>query len=138
MIASKVDLPNNIKAKKAIRLIRTESNLVMDLYNPKRETGARPAMKRGMAESTSLVRHVVVKGGHVTYQEVPYHRILGMYLIERGEYNQMIKKTLYESFFMSDAENEVIAMMDGLPHEYAGEIDLNLEGEEPFLKPTIQ
>ena len=138
LIASKVNLPNNIKSKKAIRLIRTESNLVMDLYNPKRETGIRPVMKRGMAESTSLVRHVVVKGGHVTYQEVPYHRILGTYLIERAEYNQNAKKTLYTSFFLSDVENEVIAMMDGLSHEYVGEIDQDREGDEPFLKPTIQ
>ena len=138
LITSKVDLPNNIKSKKAIRLIRTESNEVMDIYNPGRETGTRPVMKRGMAESTSLVRHVVVEGGHVTYQEVPYHRIFGTYLIEKGEYNQNAKKMLYEPFFLSDTENEVIAMMDGLPHEYAGEIDPDFDGDEPFLKPTIQ
>ena len=138
LIASRVDLPNNVKSKKAIRLIRTEGNDVMDIYNPKRITGIRPVMKRGMAESTSLVRHVVVEGSHVTYQEVPYHRILGTYLIERGEYNEFVKKMLYKPFFMSDVENEVIAMMDGLPHEYAGEIDPNLEEDDPFLKPTIQ
>lgn len=138
LIASKVDLPNNIKSKKAIRLIRTESDKVMDIYNPGRETGIRPVMKRGMAESTSLVRHVVIAGSHVTYQEVPYHRILGTYLIERGKYNEFVKKMLYTSFFMSDVENEVIAMMDGLPHEYAGEIDPNLEEDDPFLKPTIK
>ena len=74
----------------------------------------------------------------ITYQEVPYHRILGTYLIERGEYNLYAKKMIYTSFFMSDVENEVIAMMEGLLHEYAGEIDPNLEEDDPFLKPTIQ
>ena len=138
LIVSKVDLPNNIKNKKAIRLLRTESDDVMDLYNPNRETGIRPVMKRGMAESTSIVRHVVVQGSHLTYQEVPYHRILGTYLIERGTYNQKVKKTLYESFFLTDAENEVIAMLDGLPHEYAGKIDRDREGDEPFIKPVMQ
>lgn len=138
LIVSKVDLPNNIKSKKAIRLIRTESDEVMDIYNPKRETGIRPAMKRGIAESTSLVRPVAVEGGHLTYQEVPYHRIFGTYLIERGQYHSNIKKTLYTPFFFSDGENEVIAMMDGLPHEYVGKVDPDAEGEETFLKPTIQ
>lgn len=138
LIVSRVDLPNNLKNKKSIRLLRTEAEEVMDLYNPNRETGMRPVMKRGMAESTSMVRHVVVQGNHLTYQEVPYHRILGTYLIERGTYNQKVKKTLYQSFFLTDAENEAIAMLDGLPHEYAGKIDRNREGDEPFIKPVMQ
>ena len=97
-------------ARGTIRLMRTETKEAMKANKLKR--GAKGAMmKRGVAESTSLYRKVSVKGNELTVQDVPIHRVIATYWQERtpGQVS---------GAFLGDAENEFVAMLEGVPLDY--------------------
>lgn len=104
-----VEFTNNNRRRGLITLMRTEAKDVMEKNNL--EVGQKSRMVRGPAESTSIYRPVYVFGTELTVQQVPHHRILGNYFLERypGYNNAM---------FLGDGENEFVAMLDGLETTY--------------------
>lgn len=99
---------NNIK-KGIVKLIRTENKAVMDLNGLK--PGESGQIKRGAAESASVFERVTVFGTEVTTQKVPHHRVFGVYMMDRAPGRN-------HPLFLSDRENEIVAMMDGLEADY--------------------
>ncbi len=85
-----------------LRLLRTEARDVMKTYDLN-DIGDVGQIKRGAVESTSLVKPVSVFGGYLTEQDVPLHRVYGMYPFG-------FDKTV----FHDDGENEILALLDGL------------------------
>lgn len=108
-LLTKTDLPNK-NPDGTITLMRTENKAVMDMYGHK-VGDTNITMKRGAAESTSLVQSVEVFGSELTVQKVPPHRIVGVYLHERypGKGG---------SALMGDGENEFVAILDKVPFDY--------------------
>jgi hypothetical protein len=108
-ILAKTDLPNK-NPDGTVTLLRTESEEVM------KKNGLKPGdenvtMKRGVAESTSLVQEVSVFGSELTEQRVPIHRIVASYLHERYPEDG-------GSALMGDQENELVAILDKVPFKY--------------------
>lgn len=106
----KASFPGKSADGRTARLIRTESSVVLGGLQP----GDSGILKRGAMESTSIFRSIVVKGSHVTLQDVPLHRVLGTYWQERepGNYGS--------GMFLGDGENEFVALLEGIPSEYKG------------------
>lgn len=93
-----------------IRLLRTEDKSVMTANNLKvGDSGVR--LKRGAIESTSIFKEVKVYGSELTVQEVPIHRIFGTYFTEQ-------EPGQGGTGFMSDKENEFVALLDDIPFDY--------------------
>ena len=102
---SKADIPNK-NSDGTITIIRTERKNVTDMYNLK--PGKTGKIKRGPLESTSLVEPVYVNGTtELTTQKVPIHRVFSTYFNE-------VKPGINKTPFLSDGENEFLAMLDGL------------------------
>ena len=102
---SKADIPNK-NSDGTITLIRTEKKYVTNMYNLK--PGKTGKIKRGPLESTSLVEPVYVNGTtELTTQKVPIHRVFSTYFNE-------LKPGINKTPFLSDGENEFLAMLDGL------------------------
>lgn len=106
-----VDFTNNNRRRGLIKLMRTEKLDVMQMNNLRK--GQTGPMRRGMAESTSIVNPVYVHGTELTLQQVPHHRVLGNYFLERGP-------GANSALFLSDRENELVVMLDGLDVKYEG------------------
>lgn len=108
-LLTKADIPNK-NPDGTITLLRTENKAVMDMYGHKvGDTDI--TMKRGVAESTSLVKPVEVFGSELTEQRVPPHRIVGVYFHERHPGKG-------GSALMGDDENEFVAILDKVPFKY--------------------
>ncbi|MDP9352114.1 MAG: hypothetical protein M3P51_11305, partial [Chloroflexota bacterium] len=103
-----MDFKHNDRARRMVQLMRTEDKAVMDVHGMK--VGDKQAMKRGPLESFSLVQKVTVYGTETTVQDVPHHRIFGLYFWERQPNSGQ--------FFLGDHENEFVAMADGLVAHY--------------------
>jgi len=102
-----VDFPHKNAKAGTVTLVRTEAAGVMSLSGFS-GVGARGKMQRGVAESTSLMKEVYIGGSTVvTSQEVPFHRVLGVYWQERAGQRG-------SSAFLGDGENEFVAMLEGL------------------------
>ncbi|PLZ11277.1 hypothetical protein [Fischerella thermalis] len=106
---SKIDLPNK-NPDGTVTILRTENKEVMEM-NGLKVGDKNVTMKRGVAESTSLVKEVSVYGTELTAQRVPIHRIVSSYLHERypGKGG---------SALMGDTENELVAILDKVPFNY--------------------
>ena len=111
-----VDLPNKVNGR--LELVRTEPLSVLE--NNGIEVGSGHLMTRGANESTSLIRPIRANGAEVTVQSVPLHRVTGMYVYEQVPGEGF-------SAFLSDAENEVVAMLDGIEFEYRGGVRESLD-----------
>lgn len=106
----RVAFKNNDQVGKVITLMRTEDIVVMRLN--KVGKGAKQArMQRGALESTSIYRETYIAGSELTVQKVPHHRIFGNYFMEQ-------KPGRGSGLFMSDSENEFIALLDDIPFDY--------------------
>jgi hypothetical protein len=90
-----------------VTLVRTEAADVLT-DNGFAGVGARGPLQRGVAESTSLMREVFIgRSTAVTSQAVPFHRVLGVYWQERpGQRGS--------DAFLGEAENEFVAMLEGV------------------------
>jgi hypothetical protein len=93
-----------------VTLLRTEPDA------PLKAAGLKPGMKgvtmrRGACESTSVFEWVTVYGSEKTVQRVPIHRVIGTYFQERFAGHN-------EAAFMSDRENEFVAVLEGIPFDY--------------------
>lgn len=109
-----VKMPYSNMSKGTIRVVRTESQDVLQQFN-----GLMPGdtgkVMRGAVESASMFDGVVVKGSELTVQDVPFHRAVGNYMFE-GRPGSM-RTSLY-----GDHENELVVMLDGLDVHYAGNV----------------
>lgn len=85
-----------------LTLIRTESTDVIKRYGIEPVAGSRGQMRRGVLESTSLHKPVVVEGDNVTEQDIPIHRVVGFYGFGTD-------KTMY----LNDRENELLTILNG-------------------------
>ncbi len=104
-----IEFPDNDQAKKEIKIIRTESEFVINNNNMDR--GDTKILKRGPCESGSILQSVINLGCIPTEQIVPYHRILGCYIPARAPDRQ-------DCAFFSDNEKEFIFMPEGIPCTY--------------------
>lgn len=99
----------NDRATRTVRLIRSENKHIIDRYGLK--LGDRDTVfTKGPNESASLYDEFYYKGEELFGYDVPYHRIMGMYL-----HSQMNN---FDSAFAGDDENEISAMLEGLPGDY--------------------
>lgn len=109
-LLQKVDMPNNDKKAGTFRVVRTEKgSRIKNTYGL--SPGDRNVtMLRGAVESTSMFSRVDIFGTEVTVQSVPHHRVLGMYLYGRAPLNEIM--------FAGDYENELVALLEGVPFDY--------------------
>jgi len=106
----KIDMPNNDRQAGTFRVVRTEDkDVIQGIYNLKPgDTGV--TMPRGAAESGSMFSRINVFGNQITVQNVPHHRVFGMYLQGRHP--------LQNRMFLGDDENEIICLFDKIPFDY--------------------
>lgn len=113
---SSVEMPGNDRGAKTLSVFRTESASAMQR---KIDAGLLPGqqvtLKRGPAESGSIVEPCAVFGNHVTVQEVPHHRVLAGYFFERSP-------GANAGTFLGDNEREVLFMPHGVAATYQGEM----------------
>ena len=112
---ARVDLPGNDRAARTLAVYRTESDVAMQ--GPLAQ-GLRPqdtlTLRRGPAESGSLMAPVSVFGTHVTTQDVPHHRVFAGYYFERAP-------GAGGGTFLDNSEKEVLFMPHGIASTYQGE-----------------
>lgn len=112
---SKVDLPGNDRGKKELTVYRTESDVAMrEPFGKNPKIGGTATMKRGPAESGSIISPVSVFGSHITTQQVPHHRVFAGYYFERSPGSG-------KGTFLSDGEKEILFMPEGIPSKYEGQ-----------------
>jgi len=100
---------HNDRARRAVRLIRTEKKAVMT--ENKVKPGSTRRMPRGLNESSSVFRTTRVYGSEITVQAVPHTRVTGLYLLER-------RPGAATSSFLGDGENEFTFVPYDLPFDY--------------------
>lgn len=109
-IISHMEFPNRDEAKRTVHLYRTENIDVMR-HNKLKPGADGVTIKRGAAESTSIFRPVQVHGTELTEQDVPWHRVLGVYFAERSP-------GANHGPFLGDNENEFLALLKDIPFFY--------------------
>lgn len=109
-IISHMEFPNRDEAKRTVHLYRTENIDVMR-QNKLKPGADGVTIKRGAAESTSIFRPVQVHGTELTEQDVPWHRVLGVYFAERSP-------GANHGPFLGDNENEFLALLKDIPFFY--------------------
>ena len=111
-LIDRVDMPQKNEKTRTIHLLRTEVNAVVGQYGIEKNTPI--AYKRGAVESTSIFQDVRVYGDNMVEQDVPYHRVIGTYMMERADgAGQM---------FLGDSENEFVVMLEGLEGTYTRKV----------------
>lgn len=111
-LLDRVDMPQKNEKTRTIHLLRTEDDAVLRTYGV--EKGTPVAYKRGAVESTSIFQDVRVYGNNMVEQDVPYHRVIGTYMMERADdAGQM---------FLGDSENEFVVMLEGIEGVYTRKV----------------
>lgn len=111
-LIDRVDMPQKNEKTRTVHLLRTEGDAVLRTYGV--EKGTPVAYKRGAVESTSIFQDVRVYGDNMVEQDVPYHRVIGTYMMERADgAGQM---------FLGDSENEFVVMLEGLEGTYTRKV----------------
>lgn len=109
-VISHMEFPNRDEARRTVHLYRTENIDVMR-QNKLKPGADGVVIKRGAAESTSIFRPVQVHGTELTEQDVPWHRVLGVYFAERSP-------GANHGPFLGDNENEFLALLKDIPFFY--------------------
>ena len=125
--ASRIAMPNNDIQRGMWRIYRTEG---ADILNSNKVTiGDNRIMRRGAAESGSAFTPIsAVAGDELTIQDVPHHRILGMYLQAR-------EPGADRGAFLGDKENEIVFIPEGLPFSYVGQLDTSYSATANYTEP---
>jgi SPP1 gp7 family putative phage head morphogenesis protein len=108
-ILGKMDFRYNDRARRAVRLVRTESLPVMQAEHVRK--GPDRLMPRGPNASSSIFRKTSIHGSETTVQAVPHSRITALYMIERDA-------GLANGSFLNDTENEVTFIPAAIPFDY--------------------
>lgn len=127
----KYDMPNNYIDRGTIGVIRT----VKPKYLSGHQVGeGNIILKQGVVDSYSMFATYYLSGTEVVVQEVPHHRVLGMYL-------QSIP-TVYEKFptglLAGNSENEILIMQRGIPATYVGDRISHPVGTEITVEDVIK
>lgn len=109
-IISHMEFPNRDQTNRTVHLYRTENIDVMR-QNKLKPGADGVTIKRGAAESTFIFRPVQVHGTELTEQDVPWHRVLGVYFAERSP-------GANHGPFLGDNENEFLALLKDIPFFY--------------------
>lgn len=116
-------MPNSDQARRVVRLIRTEEDVVMESNGiPLKKYGGVHVMPKGNNESHSIMAPTFVHGKEVTVQAVPWSDVTGLYLTDRPAGGGT-----GEPAFAGEGENEFTANSSGIPFVYAGKAG-NLTG----------
>jgi hypothetical protein len=108
------ELLHNDRARRAVRLIRTEDKCVMGMHNLKPGLCSMP---RGLCESASPFHTTSVHGEEVTLQAVPHSKVLGFYGMERNP-------GAGNCGFLGENENEMPFVAAGVvPFKYLGNVN---------------
>lgn len=110
---AKVDIPGSNREDKTLTLYRTEPDSLLTAHNLQPKGSA--VLKRGPAESGSILAPVVVFSNNVTIQTVPHHRIIAGYCFERAPNSNI-------SPFLGDPEKEFLFMPEGIEATYLGKL----------------
>jgi hypothetical protein len=114
-----VDMPNNNRQAGTMRVYRTETDHALPQNLSRANTGKSPRIVQakdhlaGALESYASYKPVQVYNESLIVKEVPYHRVIGTYLMSIGH-------SQYSGMFASDRENEFVCMVDGIDAEYHG------------------
>ena len=103
--------PGNDIANRSVFLARTEENTLAG----KSIVGGEWLTKKGVNESHSVFKTVVVKGDQLTMTRVPYSRISGMFFTERNPGKN-------DDAFYGDGENEFVVDASELKTLYIGSV----------------
>lgn len=103
--------PGNDIANRSVFLARTEESSLAG----KSIVGGEWLAKKGVNESHSVFKTVVVKGDQLTMTRVPYSRISGMFLSERNPGKN-------DDAFYGDSENEFVVDASDLKTLYIGSV----------------
>lgn len=101
----------NDHSKRQVVLMRTETSGVCKT----KTIGKKSDHLRGVNESHSIIRTVVIAGNKLTMVRVPYSRINGFYMMKSGE-------NFDRDMYLGDGENEVSADTHNLPAYYMGQV----------------
>lgn len=112
---STLDLPGTNPEQGTIRLVRTESEEAIS------NSRHGDTMTRGPAESSSFGAPVAVYGNIATYQDVPFHRIMGSCLL--GACHSREGEAATRSILATDGMREIMIMADGLHVEVGQRVD---------------
>ncbi len=107
-----IDLPNNDRARRVVRLLRTEEASTLSAAKISVGDKNRP-LRRGKNESSSLVHPTTPAGNELTVQVVPHTRVTGSYLGGNQSGG---------SSFLGDEENEFTFIPDKIPVSYLGTV----------------
>lgn len=111
-LIDRVDMPQKNEKTRTIHLLRTEGDAVLRIHGV--EKGTPNAYKRGAVESTSIFQDVRVFGDNMVEQDVPYHRVIGTYMMERADGEGRM--------FLGDGENEFVVMLEGIDGTYTRKV----------------
>jgi hypothetical protein len=139
---STMDFPGNNRENGTVTIFRTEFPQVMRIYGldvpdqpaPPLDSdpllGTPVHMRRSTYDSGSIYSPVTVTGStHTTTQEVPYHRVMGSFLLGANS-------TSPQSCLYTDLMHEVIFMTEGLPSRYVGNgADIQLAFNSDYQPP---
>jgi len=106
------DMPNNNREKGTIGVIRT----IKPKYLKGHKVGDNNvSLNQGILESYSMFATYYLQGTKVVLQEVPHHRVFGMFLQSKpgDAYRNM-------GLFAGNNENEILIMQKGIPATYIG------------------
>lgn len=99
-------IPNVDLKRGLIKLKRTERLSNLRHYNIQPNV-PNQTMLRGYCESCSLLKKTTVQGSELTIQEVPLHRVVATYFLER-------RPGSHASFFFGDGESEFLTILEGI------------------------
>lgn len=108
-VLSRVDMRYNDRARRVVRLCRTEKAAVLNSAGIQKGKGLK--MKRGSNESASIFKKVTIYGSEVTIQAVPHSRVTSLYMLERDP-------GVANCSLLTDSENEVTFVCPDLPFDY--------------------
>lgn len=102
----------NDRGTRSLVLDRTEEDVVVFPNRITLKPGDKCVHKVGVNESHSAYKTFCFRGHHLTMVRVPYSRINGLYMMERGVYDAT--STNIHGMFAGPDENEIVADTHGL------------------------
>ena len=133
------EFPGNNPARGEVLLHRVEVPGVLEMYGiDATKPGSHGVMKRGAADSASIICPVLGAGGiEATTQTVPYYRIVNSFFLGAQSTGPMAQ----DSVLHTDTQREIVFMSDGLDVTYQGNGNTLLNEfissyQPPFVPPA--
>lgn len=117
------------KEAKSVRVLRALR--LNDDFKSKITSKVKYTTPQGILSSVSIFYPIGI-GMSIAVFEVPNHRILGLYFMEREAGSLTSEWLVSTTLFAADFENEFIAMLEGIPFEIVSLENLDLNGDIIF------